>query len=527
MGGGATELTGPDLEKGVTLAELAPGKPLLGHAHGEAVVLVRTGDDVRAIGASCTHYGGPLAEGLVVGGTIRCPWHHACFDLATGRALGAPALGDVACWEVAKQGELVQVRAKKDAPRPKPAKSPSSVVIVGAGAAGAACVEMLRKEGYDGPITMLGAEEPGPVDRPNLSKDYLAGTAPEEWIPLGSRERYEELRCELLPTSPVTAIDTSKKTVTTKDGKTIAFDALLYAPGAEPSRLPIPGAERAHVLRTLADSRAIIEKAKPEVPPSGGPTAPKAPAKPKRAVVIGASFIGLEAAASLVARGVEVHVVGPEEVPLARVLGDALGARVRAIHESKGVKFHLGTKPKAIGEKSVTLESGEELACDLVVLGVGVKPRVALAETAGLEVDGGVVVDAELRASAAGVWAAGDVARYPDHRTGEGVRIEHWVVAERQGQHAARAMLGKSGAYRDVPFFWSAHHGVQISYVGHASSWDAVEVKGDLAKDDAAVVYRRGGKVLAVATLNRDATSLAVEAAMEKNDDAAIEAALR
>ncbi|HEY8076991.1 MAG TPA: FAD-dependent oxidoreductase, partial [Labilithrix sp.] len=266
-----------------------------------------------------------------------------------------------------------------------------------------------------------------------------------------------------------------------------------------------------HVLRTLADSRAIIETAKAS----------------KRAVVIGASFIGLEAAASLVARGVEVHVVGPEKTPLARVLGEELGARIKAIHESKGVKFHLGTTPKSIGASNVELADGTLLACDLVVLGVGVKPRVALAEAAGLTVENGVVVDGELRASAAGVWAAGDVARYPDARTGERVRIEHWVVAERHGQHAARSMLGKGSAYRDVPFFWSAHHGVQISYVGHAEKWDAIEVKGDLGKDDATVIYRRGGKVLAVATLNRDAVSLAVEAAMEKNDDAAVEAALR
>jgi NADPH-dependent 2,4-dienoyl-CoA reductase/sulfur reductase-like enzyme/nitrite reductase/ring-hydroxylating ferredoxin subunit len=517
MGGGATELSGPDLVKGVDAAKLAPGKPLLGHAHGEAVVLVRTGggggDGLHAIGATCSHYGGPLVEGLVVGATIRCPWHHACFDLATGEAIGAPALGDLACWEVVRAGELVQVRAKKSPPKRTPKTSPASIVIVGAGAAGAACVETLRKEGYDGPIAMLGAEEPGPVDRPNLSKDYLAGTAPEEWIPLGTRERWAELRVELHPTSPAAALDTAKKTVTTKGGKSLVYGALLYAPGAEPSRLPIDGGggPNVHVLRTLADSRAIIAKAK-------GKT---------RAVVIGASFIGLEAAASLVARGLEVHVVGPESVPLARVLGEALGARVRAIHEGKGVKFHLGTRPKAIGTAAVELESGASLACDLVVLGVGVKPRTALAQAAGLAVDDGVVVDAELRASAPGVWAAGDVARYPDARSGERVRIEHWVVAERQGQAAARSMLGRGAPFRDVPFFWSAHHGVQISYVGHALHWDAIEVKGDLGKDDAAVVYRRAGRVLAVATLNRDATSLAVEAAMGAGDDAAIEAALR
>jgi NADPH-dependent 2,4-dienoyl-CoA reductase/sulfur reductase-like enzyme/nitrite reductase/ring-hydroxylating ferredoxin subunit len=514
MGGGATELTGPDLAAGIAYADLTAGKPVLGHANGEAIVVVRIGDDVHAIGASCTHYGGPLAEGLVDGHTLRCPWHHACFDLRTGEAVGAPALADNACYEVARAGALVQVRAKKEAPkRAAPAGGPSSVVIVGAGAAGAACVEMLRKEGYAGSITMIGAEEPGPVDRPNLSKDYLAGNAPEEWIPLGSRERYAELRVELLPTTPVTAIDVKAKKVTLTGGRAIAYDALLLATGAEPSRLPIEGAKLPHVhtLRTLADSRAIIERA------TGA----------KRAVVIGASFIGLEVAAALIARGVEVHVVGHEPVPLGRVLGEALGMHVKKLHESHGVKFHLGTSPKTIREADVELANGETLAADLVVLGVGVKPRVALAEAAGLKVDNGVVVDDRLRTSASGVWAAGDIARHPDPRVGDLVRIEHWVVAERQGQHVARAMLGKDAPYVDTPFFWSAHYDVQISYVGNAPGYDAVEVFGSIDGNDAAVAYRRNGKTLAVATLNRDKVSLAVDVAMQRNDLAAVDALLR
>lgn len=510
MGGGANELSGPDLAEGVAYAELAPGRPLLGHAAGEAVVLVRVGDDVHAIGASCTHYGGPLAEGIVEGHTIHCPWHHACFDLRTGEAVGAPALADTTCWEVARQGELVQVRTKKGAPeRAAPRTAPSSVVIAGAGAAAAACVEMLRKEGYTGPITMLGAEEPGPVDRPNLSKDYLAGNAPEEWIPLGSRERYTELGVELLPTTPVRSIDVNGKTVTTSDGRTFAYGALLLATGAEPSRLPLEGATLPHVftLRSLADSRAIIAQAQGK----------------QRAVVIGASFIGLEVAASLVARGLEVHVVGPEPVPLARVLGDALGAHVKKLHQAKGVHFHLGTTPKSIRADAVELANGETVAADVVVMGVGVKPRVGLAESAGLEVSNGVVVDAQLRTSAAGVWAAGDIARYPDPRAGEHVRVEHWVVAERQGQHAARAMLGATAAYRDVPFFWSAHYDVQISYVGTAPSYDTVAVFGSLEANDAAVAYRREGKTLAVATLNRDQLSLRIEAAMRRGDLAGVD----
>jgi apoptosis-inducing factor 3 len=515
MGGEAKELTGPDLAAGVAFETLAPGKPLLGHAGGEAVVVVRLGDEAHAIGASCTHYGGPLAEGLVVGDTIHCPWHHACFSLRTGTAIGAPALSDNACYETVRSGDLVQVRGKKEngrATKRSASTGPTSVVIVGAGAAGAACVEMLRKKNYEGPITMIGAEEPGPVDRPNLSKDYLAGTAPEEWIPLGSLERYQQLRVDLLPTERVTGIDRKGKQVTLGDGRVVAYGALLLATGAEPSVLPIDGATLPHVatLRTLADSRAIIERAKTST----------------RAVVIGASFIGLEVAASLVARGLEVHVVGREVVPLAGVLGDALGAHVMRLHEGKGVRFHLGTTPKAIRAGHVELANGETLQADLVVMGVGVKPRVSLAEAAGLKVDNGVVVDEQLRTSAPEIWAAGDIARYPDPRTSELVRIEHWVVAERQGQHVARSMLGAATPYRDVPFFWSAHYDVQINVVGHAPGHDAVQIYGSIVSNDAAIAYRRKGQTLAVATLNRDFLSLSVEAALEKNDFAAVDALL-
>lgn len=508
MGGGNTELQGPDLEKGVSSASLIDGKPLLGHAFGEGVVLVSTGGALHAVGASCTHYGGPLAEGLVVGHTIRCPWHHACFDLRTGQAAGAPALRDLPCFEVTQQDDLVQVRKKRTAPTSTLKREPSSVVLVGGGAASAACAETLRREGYAGPITMIGDEAPGPVDRPNLSKDYLAGTAPEEWIPLGGAERWAELRVELSVGDPVATLDTSAKTVTTRGGRSVPYGALLLATGAEPRRLDVPGAElpHVHVLRTLADTRKIIDGL----------------AHAKRAVVVGASFIGLEVAASLVARGLEVHVVGPEPVPLARVLGPEIGAFLRSVHEAKGVRFHLGTTPAAITADHVQLAGGERLPADLVVVGVGVVPRTALAEAAGLAVDRGIVVDASLRTAADGVFAAGDVARFPEARASEAVRIEHWVHAERQGQAAARAMLGSNLPFRDVPFFWSIHHDVTLGYVGHAPSWDQASVHGSLEARDATVVYERAGKILAVATIGRDAVSLAVEAAMERGDEAEV-----
>jgi NADPH-dependent 2,4-dienoyl-CoA reductase/sulfur reductase-like enzyme/nitrite reductase/ring-hydroxylating ferredoxin subunit len=514
MSGESQNLSGPDLAQGITVDDLAEGAPLLGQAHGEAVMLVRRGEEVFAIGAQCTHYGGPLAEGLVVGDTVRCPWHHACFSLRTGEAVKAPALKPIACYQVVRQGDLVRVGDKLPAPEPpppetrRPAVAPTGAVVVGAGGAGAAAVEALRRGGFAGSITLLGAEPPGPVDRPNLSKDYLAGNAPEEWIPLRDAAFYEQIDVELLIGDPARSLDLNGRRVTLESGRAIGWDSLLLATGARARRLPIPGADRpdVHTLRTLADSRAIIARA----------------TAAKRAVVVGASFIGLEVAASLRARGVEVAVVAPDKVPLGRILGDEVGAFVRGLHEAKGVRFHFGRKPAAFLERAVDLDDGSRLECDFVVLGVGVEPRVELAAAAGLAVDNGVAVNEYLEA-APGVWAAGDVARYPDRRSGKPVRIEHWVVAERMGQAAARNMLGAHQPYRDVPFFWSAHYDVTLSYVGHAESWDQAAVHGSLADREATVVYRQGGRILAVLTVGRDRVSLDAEAAMERGDEDELE----
>ncbi len=508
MGGSSGPLTGPDFARGITLSELKEGTPLLGQAEGEAVVLVRTGEEVFAVGASCSHYGAPLAEGIVAEGSLRCPWHGARFDLKTGNAVGPPALSPVACFQVEREGSTVRVRGKREAPRPaKPAVAPSSVVVVGAGAAGAACAELLRREGYEGPITLVGAEEPGPVDRPNLSKDYLAGTAPEEWIPLRTADFYRELNIELVVNDPVLTLDTAARKVRLTSGRELAYGALLLATGSEPVKLSIEGAglKHVHTLRTLADSRAIIAQA----------------GTAKRAVVIGSSFIGLEAAASLRQRGLEVTVVGRDTAPLARVLGEELGRFLRQVHESKGVTFRLGVTPSRIDERQVTLSDGSTLPAELVVVGVGVKPRTALAEAAGLRVENGIVVDEQLRTSAPGVWAAGDVARSP--YDGRPVRIEHWVVAQCQGQRAARAMLGQNKPSRAVPFFWSNHHDVAMGYIGHVERWDKLVVHGSLEARDACVAYWEGGRIRAVATIGRDRVRLLAEAAMERGDDAALE----
>jgi apoptosis-inducing factor 3 len=497
------QLTGPDLRQGMALADLPDGQMVQGHADGEAVLVVRRGDRVFAIGAQCTHYGGPLVDGIVVDDTVRCPWHHACFSLTSGEAVRPPALNPVACWNVERRAELILVTGKAEPvpPRRLAGKQPEKIVIVGAGGAGNAAAETLRREGFSGAITMIGAEPSVPYDRPNLSKDYLAGSAPEEWLPLHPESFYAGQGITLALGARASAIEINDKSVRLENGSSHAYDALLVATGADPVRLQIPGGDLPHVhtLRTRADSAAIIARA----------------GTARHAVVIGASFIGLEVAASLRARKILVHVVAPSRVPLEHVLGPEVGEFVRRLHERQGVVFHLGQTAREIGEEMVTLSDGTQLPADLVVAGIGVRPSVALAEQAGLSIDHGVLVDQYLQASAPGVFAAGDIARFPDPRTGKRVRIEHWVVAERQGQTAARNMLGRREPFDAVPFFWSAHYDVTLAYVGHAERWDRIASHGSLENRDCRIEYILDGTIVAVATVGRDRESLAAEIAME------------
>ena len=532
MGGGQQELKGPDLVAGIPANEVADGAMLLGHANGEAVLIARRGDELFAIGATCTHYGGPLAEGLLVEDTVRCPWHHACFSLRTGEPVGAPALNPVACWRVERAGDRVRVTEKlerdplapsdevrrgvtrtREAAHAKRTMAPSTqppedIVIIGAGAAGNAAAETLRREGYEGSITMVDPDRDAPYDRPNLSKDYLAGNAPEEWIPLHPASFYEEHRIDIVR-ARARRIDRPGRTVELDDARRLPFDALVLATGAEPNRLSVPVDGEVYSLRSLADSRAIVRAAEGH----------------RRAAVIGASFIGLEVAASLRARGLEVHVIAMEERPLERILGPELGDAIRAEHEASGIVFHLNERPKAIERGAVVLESGGRVEAEFVVAGIGVKPRLELAESAGLSQDRGVTVNQFLETSVPGIYAAGDIARWPDPHTGKSIRVEHWVVAERQGQTVARNILGRRERFDAVPFFWSLHFGLDVDYLGHAERWDRIEIVGDISGKDALLFYHEGGRITAVASVlamgsaaatRRQRQNLRAEVAMEQ-----------
>ena len=501
--------TGPDLAQGIPLDDLADGSMIGGHVGEEPVLLARRGDEFFAIGSACSHYGGPLAEGLAVDDTVRCPWHHARFSLRTGEAIGAPAFNPVACWRVDKRDgkacvrEKIEPSARRGAGQARSAsENAERVVIVGGGAAAFATAEMLRREGFAGSVALLSSDDAAPYDRPNCSKDYLAGNAPEDWIPLKSAEFYREHAIDVALGTNVTGIDVKARQVAVAGGRNLAFDKLVLATGAEPIRLDIPGAgePHVHVLRSLGDARAIIANTK----------------EARHAVVVGASFIGLEAAASLRARELEVHVVAPERRPMERILGREFGDFIRELHEEHGVVFHLEETAAAIDGHKVRLKGGTTLSADLVVVGIGVRPRTGLAEQAGLAIDRGVVVNEYLETSAPGIYAAGDIARWPDPHSGEKLRIEHWVVAERQGQTVARNIMGRRERFADVPFFWSQHYDVPINYVGHAEKWDELEIEGDIKARDCVVRYRRDGKLLAVASIYRDVDSLKEELAMER-----------
>ncbi|TIS56492.1 MAG: pyridine nucleotide-disulfide oxidoreductase [Mesorhizobium sp.] len=507
MAEGHSKLDGPDLVQGIAFADLPDGGKLVGHCGNEQVLLMRRGAEVFAIGATCTHYGGPLVDGLVVEDTVRCPWHHACFDLRTGEALRAPAFNPLACWSVEQRDDQIFVGEKRKRTAPKqrngsPGQVPEKIVIVGGGGAGFAAAEKLRREHYQGSIVMLSNDEAPPVDRPNLSKDYLAGKAPEDWVPLRGESFYSKNDIDLRLNANVASIDARSGEVVLADGARTPYDRLLLATGAEPVRLTIPGADQPHVqtLRSFADCKAIIERA----------------ATARRAVVLGASFIGLEVAAALRSRNIEVHVVAPERRPMERVLGSQMGDFIRALHEENGVIFHLEDTASSIDGRKVTLSSGDTLTADFVVAGIGVRPRTGLAETAGLAVDDGVVVNAFLETSAPGIFAAGDIARWPDPHSGENIRVEHWVVAERQGQTAALNMLGYREKFAAVPFFWSQHYDVPINYVGHAGQWDEIAVDGDIIAKDCLLRFKREGSTLAVASIFRDIESLEAEVEMER-----------
>ena len=502
--------------KDVTVAgagELANGQMKQVSAHGAEILLSRIGGKFQAVGAHCPHYGAPLVDGVLSGERIICPWHHACFNGRTGDLIEPPALDALPRYEVKIENDQVIVRVPNGASdrrtplMPKRDQQDERVfVICGGGAAGYTAVQTLREDGFTGRVLMITREKHVPYDRPNLSKEYLQGNAESAWLPLRSEEFFTENNIEVIRGREIKRIDAAVKTVTFADGESLRCDALLVATGGEPRKLPfqLESQRNVFLLRSYDDSDAIIAAAE----------------KGKRAIVIGASFIGMEVASSLTARGCEVTVVAPDQWPFEKILGPEIGQLFHDVHEAQGVKFRLGVSVTGmIGPErvtAVTLKNGEQLQADIVVVGVGVKPATAFLDGLALDRDGGVIVDEHMRA-AEGVYAAGDIACFKSPLTGEHQRIEHWRTAMQQGRTAAHNMAGKVVSYDSVPFFWTRQFDAGLLYVGHTQDWDAIIYQGEVTDQDFVALYVKQNRVLAAAGMNRDREMAAIEELMRLN----------
>jgi NADPH-dependent 2,4-dienoyl-CoA reductase/sulfur reductase-like enzyme/nitrite reductase/ring-hydroxylating ferredoxin subunit len=492
---------GPDLTAGVRVVDVPDGGVKAGHIGGTKAILVRRGEEIFAIGASCSHLGAPLDQGLLVDHTVRCPWHHACFSLRTGEALCAPAFDPIPRWHVEIDSEIIRVKPEIQAAHtPSKILSNEPFIIVGGGAAGYAAVDMLLRNHFAGEIRWISEEGAAPYDRTLLSKDYLDGHFDEARLAISRRDLsgHENLVRQV---GKVTRIDLASRQIVLGDGGVIRYAKLLLATGAEPKRLDLSGSDLPHVkvLRSLQDCREIIALAK----------------QGRNVAVIGGSFIGLEAAASLRDLGCNVSVIAPETQPMARIFGPELANLVAETHRRHGVDWHVGRTVARVTDDSVVLDDSTVIKADLVVVGIGVNPNLGLAKDAGLEVKDGVLVDEYLATSAQDVFAAGDIACWFDRYSGTRIRVEHWVVAERQGQVAALNMMGRAERYTSVPFFWTKHFDLSIRYVGNAKRWDSLSVEGDLSKSDGIVRFEKKGQLLAIATVGRDLASLEEERVWE------------
>ena len=473
--------------------DLADGQMTTVLVGGKKVLLAKVDGQFYATAARCPHWGGPLPEGTLHGPRLLCPWHKATFEVRNGDLLEPPALDGIAAFRVRVDGDDVYVDRSEEPKRGRTmpmyacdlGADAREFVIIGAGAAAAAAVEALRQECFVGRILLISPEDQWPYDRPNLSKDFLAGELEAKWLPLRSPDFYEEHTIERI-VGRVTQLDVASRTITLDDGSTLTPDAVLVASGARPRRLDVPGAGLPGVftLRSLDDAARLAAAA----------------GSARRAVVVGASFIGMEAAASLVRRGLEVTVVGPQTTPFERILGEEVGRVVQARHAEHGTRFALGRGVARFAGDSaiqaVELDDGVSLEADLVVVGVGVQPATDFVTGVEVDDDGGLPVDEHLRV-APGVWAAGDVARYREPHTGRDVRIEHWRLAEQQGRAAARAMAGRGQPFTGVPFFWTQHFDLELGYAGAGQGWEELLVVGDLGAGDFTAFYVAQDKLLA------------------------------
>ncbi len=472
----------------------------------------KSDDKFWATAAHCSHYGAPLEKGVLHNNRVICPWHNACFGITSGEQLEPPGRDNLASYAVQVEAGTVYVELSETTNEHVPptmadadaTADSRTFVIVGAGAAGCAAAEMLRQTGFQGGIVMMTAESELPYDRTKLSKAALQSDEFDGPSLLRSPQFYKQHSIEIKTNAPVTKTDTKAQQITYGDGRTIDYDTLLIATGGKVRKLPIDGSglENVFTIRQVEDVQKILAVAKGA----------------KKAVVIGAGFIGMEAASSLKQKGLEITVVAPNKVPFEKVLGESVGKFFQQVHESEGVAFKLESKAKAIkGENSaklVVLESGEELPADLVIVGIGVQPATDFIEGVDLNDDDKSVPVNQYLQAAPNVYAAGDIAQFPHFVTGKPVRIEHWRLAMQHGRIAACNMNGQTVPFKAVPYFWSGQFDVKLRYVGHSEKYDDVVIQGSLEDQAFLAFYVENGRVMAVAGVGRDRDIAAISELM-------------
>lgn len=456
------------------------------------ILLLRVGNEARAFQAQCPHAGAPLAEGAVCQGRLVCPWHKASFAVDDGSLCEPPALDALQRYPVEVRDGEVLVGSELLPPQTAATRPDDRLfTIVGAGAAGTAAAAALREFGFGGRLLLIGGEPGEPYDRTALSKFVLQGDkAPEEAPPLREADFFRQQRIERLH-AEVVRLDAQARQLELGNGQTLSYDGCILATGGEPKPLAVPGAELegVHLLRTRTDAAAILA----DLPDEG------------RAVIVGASFIGLEAASALRKQGLAVEVVSPVSLPFVKQMGETLGQHFKTLHEANGVTFQAPNEVMGFeGDghvQQVRLKDGTRLPADLVLIGTGITPATGFLAHLSLADDGSVPVDAQLKA-AEGLYAVGDLATFPF--AGQPTRIEHWRLAQQHGRLAARNLLGHADAYTDVPFFWTLHHGKRYEYLGHPRQWDAMHLDGSLGDQTFVALLLAQEQVVGVVACQRE-----------------------
>lgn len=481
----------PGTEIRVALEAISMGGMKEGSAGDETVLFVRDAAGVRAFQAKCPHLGAPLAKGEICGARLYCPWHKAAFSLADGSLEEPPALDALTRYPVRIEGsDAVATFTPEPAPTKTAGATVGSVLVVGSGAAAVACIKTLRREGYGGPITMVGREAHPPYDRTKLSKQFLARPTPPEKVLI--EPDFDRINKVERITAEVAGVDPTRREITLKDGRTLSADAILVATGSRAVIPNFPGKDLGGVftLRSLDDAVRVS----------------KAAGEGKKVVIVGAGFIGMEAAAFLTKRELSVTVLAREAVPFVKRFGEAVGAALKQYHVGNGVIFETGSVARIAGTgrvEAVETEDGRRLPTDIVLIGAGAKPETGLIAGVAPDESGGLEVGGDLKL-AEGVWIAGDIAAFPETASGETARIEHWRLAQQHGTHVAYAILGRGGAFAGAPFFWSNQGDKRLDYGGYAKGFDRIVLQGDPAALDFIAYYVTGDRVTAACSIGRN-----------------------